>query len=408
MTENSTQAENLLEAGAGMQRFEQLLDDYSYRLPRRGEFLTGEIIHIDEDRIVLDVGAKRDAMVPRRDLAKLNDEERQALSRGDRLPVCVIHSPGQYGGDLLVSISRGMEMEDWGRAEAMKESGEALRFKVVASNRGGMVVRFGRLRGFVPNSHIPGYRAGCSSGMLEELKKSKFGKAMLLKVLEIDRKRNRLVLSGRAASSERRAERLRQLKAGQVIQGQIVNIVDFGAFVGLGGVDGLVHISELDWKRVDHPSDVLALGQEIEVQIKAVDIERQRVSLSRRALLPNPWDEAADRYPEGREVGGVVTKVVQYGAFVELPDGIEGLIHKSEMGIVGPAAPDHLLHAGDAVLTRVIEVNPSEGRLRLALQHVLRQQPSEAQFDAELPPAATGPEVSESQGDQPPATGSPS
>jgi small subunit ribosomal protein S1 len=389
MMEKPTQTEDLLEAQAKPQRFEQLLDDYTYRPPRRGEFLEGEIIRVDEEGVLLDVGAKRDAIVTRRDLVKLDDEERQALSPGDRLPVCVVRSPGQYGGELLVSISRGMEQEDWARAEALRKDGQALRLKVAASNRGGLVVRFGRLRGFVPNSHIPGYRAGCEAAELDELKQQKSGKEMLLKVLEIDRKHNRLVLSGRAAGNERRAERLRELEPGQIIRGRVVNIVDFGAFVALGGVDGLVHISELDWRRVDHPSEVLELGQEIEVQIKGVDVERQRVSLSRRALLPNPWDEAGFRYEEGDQVEGRVTSVVHYGAFVELPEGIEGLIHKSEMGIVGPASPEHVLHPGDAVLARVINVNPAEGRLRLGLQQVLRQQPDEAQFDAELPTAAT-------------------
>jgi len=348
---------------------EQLLDDYDYQPPKRGEFLQGEIIHVDEDSILIDVGAKRDAIVPRKDLSRLADKDLANLEKGEILPVRVLRSPST-SGDLLVSLSKGLAMEDWERAEAMLESGQEQEFEVVGRNRGGVLVRFGYLEGFVPNSHLPDVRVRGDSEALQRVKRESVGEKMLLKVLEVDQKRNRLILSGRAAEKARRKNRLEELQSGQTITGRVVNITDFGAFISLGGIDGLVHRSELTWDDVENPQDVLNVGDEVEVMVKDVDVERERVSLSRKALMPSPWDEIEEHYSTGDLMEGVVSNVVHFGAFVTLPDGIEGLIHSSEMDIIGPGTPGDVVKSGDPVLVRILTIEPDRHRMALSLKKV--------------------------------------
>lgn len=348
---------------------EQLLEDYDYQPPRRGEFLQGEIIHVDEDSILIDVGAKRDAIVPRKDLSRLAEEDLQNLEEGEIMPVRVLRSPS-LSGDLLVSLTKGLAKEDWERAEEMLETGQEQEFEVVGRNRGGVLVRFGYLEGFVPNSHLPDVRSRGDTEALQRVKRDSIGEKMLLKVLEVDQKRNRLILSGRAAEKARRKNRLEELAAGQVIKGRVVNTTDFGAFVSLGGIDGLVHRSELSWDEVDDPEQVLNVGDEIEVMVKDVDVDRERVSLSRKALMPSPWDEITELYSEGDLVEGIISNVVHFGAFVTLPDGIEGLIHSSEMDIVGPGTPDDLVKSGDRVLVRILSIEPDRHRMALSLKQV--------------------------------------
>jgi small subunit ribosomal protein S1 len=353
--------------------FEELLDDYDYENPERGQIISGEIIQVDEDSILVDIGAKRDAIVPRKDLDRLDDEMIEGLSKGDKLPVYVMRT-AKIGGDLLVSINRGLEQEDWERAEKMLDDGDAIPLEIIGQNKGGVVVRFGRLRGFVPNSHIPDLRRDGGYDHLREQKEEMIGDELVVKVIEVNQKRRRLVLSSRAARQERRLLRLKELAEGTTITGTVVNLVDFGAFVDIGGVDGLIHISELDWSRVDHPSEVLELGQEVEVEITNVDVDRERVSLSRKNLLANPWDSIEQKYSPGDLVEGEITNVRNFGAFVMLPEGVEGLIHVSEIGIIGPGSPQDVVHPGDNVLARVIDIEPDRERISLSLSRVSKDE----------------------------------
>jgi small subunit ribosomal protein S1 len=348
---------------------EQLLDDYDYQPPKRGEFLQGEIIHVDDDSILIDVGAKRDAIVPRNDLSRLAEDDLANLEEGEVMPVRVLRSPS-ISGDLLVSLSKGLAKEDWERAEAMLEGGQEEEFEVVGRNRGGVLVRFGYLEGFVPNSHLPDARSRGDMEALKRVKRESVGEKMLLKVLEVDRKRNRLILSGRAAEKARRKNRLEELEAGQKIKGRVVNLTDFGAFVALGGIDGLIHRSELSWDDIGDPGEVLDIGDEIEVMVKDVDVDRERVSLSRKDLLPSPWDDITQHYSEGDLVEGIVSNVVHFGAFVTLPDGIEGLIHSSEMDIIGPGTPTDVVKSDDPVLVRILSIEPDRHRMALSLKQV--------------------------------------
>lgn len=353
--------------------FEELLDDYDYENPVKGQIIPGEVIQVDEDSILVDIGAKRDAIVPRKDLDRLDDEMLDSIKQGDQVPVYVMRT-GNVGGDLLVSINRGLEQEDWERADKMLESGEAVELEIIGQNKGGVVVRYGRLRGFVPNSHIPDLRRDTDRDEMRSQKDELIGETLVVKVIEVNQPRRRLVLSSRAARQERRLHRLKELAEGTMVIGKVVNLVDFGAFVDLGGVDGLIHISELDWSRVDHPSEVLELGQDVEVKITNVDVDRERISLSRKHLLDNPWDSMTDKYAAGDLVEGEITNVRDFGAFVMLPEGIEGLIHVSEIGIVGPGSPLDVVHPGDTVIARVLDIEPDRERISLSLSRVTKDE----------------------------------
>jgi ribosomal protein S1 len=241
---------------------------------------------------------------------------------------------------------------------------------VTDQNKGGLVVRFGRLRGFVPNSHIPELRRGQSRQHAETYKNKKIDSQILLTFIEVNHKKRRLILSARETNQERKIHRLRELEIGQEITGRVVHIVDYGAFVDLGGLDGLIHISELDWRRVRHPSDVLQVGDEVSVFIKDVDVERERVSLSRKELLDNPWVSIEERYAVGDLVEARVTKIVDFGAFVVLPDGIEALIPEDEFGIVGFDDQESVVNIGEKVIARILGIEPERGRMRISLSRV--------------------------------------
>jgi small subunit ribosomal protein S1 len=273
-------------------------------------------------------------------------------------------------GELVVSVSKGLAQEDWDKAEVLLEEGEETELKVIGRNRGGLVVEFGYLEGFVPNSHLPNARRMQPTSDLNETKNDMVGDKMLLKVIEVDRNRNRLILSARAAEKERRMRRLQELEEGSVVTGMVVNLTDFGAFVALDGVDGLVHKSELSWDNVEEPSSVVSVGDKIDVKVKDVDVERERISLSLRALQPSPWDEIEDKYNEGDLVEGMVSNVVNFGAFITLPEGIEGLIHSSEMEIIGPGTPQDVVQVGDDVLVRIVSIEPDRHRMALSMKRV--------------------------------------
>ncbi|MFC1922829.1 30S ribosomal protein S1 [Chloroflexota bacterium] len=349
----------------GTMRFEHMLSDYEYEHPKKGQFLEGEIVHIEEEEILLDVGSKCDAVVSRNDINNLDEELLADLESGDRLPVCVVHPPG-VEGDLMVSISKGFELEDWERAERCLTCGETLDLEAVDLNRGGLVVAFGRLYGFVPNSHIPAIQNARNYQQAEVRKVEKIGSRLSLKVIEVDRDQNRLILSAEAAQREVRLRRLEELKPGNVLKGKVVHIVSYGVFVDLNEITGLIHISELNWHRVKHPSDVLYHGEAIEVLIKDVDLDRERVSLSRKALIPNPWDSIEERYRTGDLVEGVVVFIKDYGVFVRLSEGLDGLIHVSEMD----GKPEDTLTLGQTVLVRIVAIDSHQERISLSLTKV--------------------------------------
>lgn len=354
---------------AATKKFEQMLGDYEYERPKEGQFIEGEIIRIEEGSIFIDIGTKHDAIVSRNDINNLKEDMLEDLEKGDQLNVYVVHTPRDEG-DLMVSISKGLELEDWDRAERCLTSGEILNLEAVDVNRGGLIVVFDRLNGFVPNSHLPELRHVRNPKQAAARKAEKIGSHIPLRVIEVDQDKKRLILSAKAARQAERIHRLQEINPGDVLPGKVVNIVDYGVFVDLGGITGLLHVSEFDWYRVDDPSEEIEYGEEIEVLIKDVDIERERIGLSRKDLLPNPWDSFDGEYSEGDLVEGVVSSLQDYGAFVRLPKSLEGLIHVSEMD----GSPEETLSLGQTILVRIIDIDPQRERIGLSLTQVTQDE----------------------------------
>jgi small subunit ribosomal protein S1 len=338
--------------------------DYDYERLQRREIREATIVLIDENEVIVDLGVKRDGIVPQRDLERLNEEVLAGLRVGDTVPVSILDTSNRQDG-ILVSLRQGLAQQDWLRAERLMESGEICEAEVSETNRGGVVVHFGRVRGFVPNSHLTSVRRGLSKDRLREAKEQLVGKVLRVAAIEVDRRRRRLVLSERVATQQRRETLLEEITVGEVRTGTVCNIVSYGAFVDLGGIDGLVHISELDWQHVGHPSEVLSAGDEIEVYVLNVDRERKRIGLSRKRLLPDPWPLVTEQLNEGDVIEGTVTNTVDFGAFVEVGEGVEGLVHISQV----PGGEDVLraLQRGEKLLVRVLRVDPWKRRISLSL-----------------------------------------
>jgi small subunit ribosomal protein S1 len=348
-----------------------LLEEYESVRPHRGQIVQGKILAMTEDAVILDVGAKRDAIVPRRELGNLDNETVDDLSIGDQLPV-YITSTSNYDNELLVSIEKGLEQQDWERAASLLESEETLELEVVGYNKGGLLVEFGRLSGFVPNSMIPNLPRGLDHKDKQTAKSKMIGESLTVKIIEVNQAKKHLVMSGRAVESAHRQERLQELEAlvGERITGTVANVVKFGVFVDLDGVDGLIHVSRLSWDKVDHPSDVLHPGDEVEVLIKDVDVERGRISLDRRALMPGPWDQFAERFHPDDVVEGTVKSVRDFGAFVRLTDQVTGLVHTSELFRGSSQDPVESLTPGEKVLVKILEIDPVRERVALSMRRV--------------------------------------
>jgi small subunit ribosomal protein S1 len=353
----------------GEGQFENLVDDYQYDRPKQGQIIDGKVIRIYDDMILVDIGAKRDAIIPKNDLSKLDSGFLENISAGDHVPVYVF-SAGAGDDDLLVSLDKGLTQEDWDQAQKHLEDNSLVDLKVVGYNGGGLLVEFNRLEGFIPNSHLTAIPRGSSSQKKDDIKSNMIGTTLQAKLLEVDQKHGRLLFSERNAFQELRQRRLEELEKGRVLQGKVVNIVDFGAFIDLDGIDGLIHISELAWERVDHPSKLLSVGDQIEVEVMNVDIERERVSLTRKPLLPNPWEQLMEHHKIGDLVEGEVTNVRDFGAFVKVEEGVVGLVHVSEIGFTGSGHPKEVVKPGDKILARIIEIDPEKERLSLSMQRV--------------------------------------
>jgi small subunit ribosomal protein S1 len=349
------------------QQLQELIqDEYDYTRPRRGQVREATVLQVGENDIVVDLEAKRDGIVPPQDLGLLDPEYRASLRAGNRVPVVVLRPwAGQDG--IVVSINKGLQQEDWLRAKRFLESGQAFEAEVTGVNRGGVLVSFGRLDGFVPNSHLTSIRRGLRGERLRDAKSELIGRALWLVVLEVNQRR-RLVLSEREAGRQRRQQVLEELTEGEMRTGVVANLVDFGAFVDLGGADGLIHISELDWKHVSHPKEVLGVGDEVEVYVLSVDREKERVGLSRKRLLPDPWYAVTENLHVGQAAEGTVTNVVDFGAFVDLGEGVEGLIHVSQMS--GGDVVRAQLEPGSPITVRVLRIDHERRRIGLSLRDV--------------------------------------
>jgi len=349
--------------------FQDFVDHYDVDKPQQGEMLKGTILDIQDSSIVLDVGFKRDAIIPGQDLERVDPEIRDNLSIGDEIFVSVIRTP-MGDDDLLVSLQRGLTYKTWIKADELAQSNERVELEVVDQNRGGLLVAFENLRGFIPNSHIPAIRRGTSTQLAGEIKSEMIGKTLPVKVIEVDQKERRLVFSARVVQKGQREKRLNEIEIDSVVKSRVVNIVDFGVFVDLDGVDGLVHKSEIDWERIPHPSKIFKLGDEIEVKVIGIDIEKERVSLSRKILLPNPWLKHVEKFQVGDLVEGLVVSVLDFGAFIELAEGLQGLVHVSEIGYANTEDPKAVVKKGDPVLVKIMSIDLERERISLSMRRV--------------------------------------
>jgi small subunit ribosomal protein S1 len=349
--------------------FQEFVDHYDVDKPQQGEMLTGKILDIQKDSILMDVGLKRDAIIPGQDLDRVDPEYLTSLSVGDEVTVGVIRTP-LGDDDLLVSLQKGLAQETWVKAEELSQEDQLIELEVVDQNRGGLLVSFENMQAFVPNSHIPSIRRGTSTQQAGEIKANLIGKTLPLKVIEVNQKEGRLVFSARVAQKEQRLKRLHELQIDQVVTSRVVNVVDFGVFVDLDGVDGLVHKSEIDWDHVSHPSKWFKVGDEIEVKVVSIDLENERVSLSRKSLLPNPWNKLVEDYQVGDLVEGVVVSVVDFGAFVEIREGLHGLIHITEIGYASTEDPKTAVKKGDPVLVKIMSIEEARERVSLSMRRV--------------------------------------
>jgi small subunit ribosomal protein S1 len=365
--------DNLAEPEADFsQELAQLLEEHDYALPSVGDIRTGIIVSISDQGVIVDLGLKRDGLVQPDDLTELDPEERDALQLNDEVPVYIIET--SQPDRLLVSIHKARLNQDWIRAQEMMESGEILETPVIGYNRGGVIVPFGNLRGFVPASHLLELRRGMDDRQRQQSMSKLRDEVLPLKVIEVNRQRRRLVLSQRDAQKEwqeaKKIQLIENLQEGDVLEGTISGLRNFGAFVDLGGADGLVHISELAWHRVNHPREVVKVGDKIEVYILSLDKEEQRIALSRKRLLPNPWSLAQDKYEVGQLVEGEVTRLVSYGAFIEIEPGVEGLLHISQLSRDNVQDASEYISEGETHLLRIISMDADRQRIGLSLKNV--------------------------------------
>ena len=353
---------------------------------KEGDILEGTVVKIDRDEVLLDIGYKSEGVIPTKELSIRHDvDPDQVVKVGDQVEALVLQKEDKEGR-LILSKKRAQYERAWGRIEEVMQSGGTIKGPVIEVVKGGLILDIG-LRGFLPASLVDLRRVRDLHPFV--------GTELEAKIIELDRNRNNVVLSRRAfleeSQSEGRKKFLESLQKGERRKGTVSSIVNFGAFVDLGGVDGLVHVSELSWKHVDHPSEVVQVGQEVEVEVLDVDLDRERVSLSLKATQEDPWKEFERKYSAGEIIDGQVTKLVPFGAFVRVAAGIEGLVHISEISEQHIETPESVLSVGDEVRVKVIEVDVPRRRISLSMRQVGGAMPrpaSEIEEEATPAPAA--------------------
>ena len=359
----------------------QLLEQEDARsVPERGDIVEGTIVSISSSEIIIDIGCKSEGIVTGRDLERLEPEYRDSLRVGDSVLAYVVR-PEDAQGNAVLSLSRAQLERDWKAAEELFEAGKILEQPVMDCNKGGLIVNVGRVRGFIPASQVVSVqlpRGSSEEERIEQLQQL-VGTPLRLKIIEMERRRNRLILSERVAMREwrqREKERLLdELQPGETKTGTVSSLCNFGAFVDLGGADGLVHLSELSWRHVNHPGEALEVGQEVDVYVLSVDRDRRRIALSIKRLQPEPWSTVEDRYEIGQLVQATVTKIMEFGAFARLSgEDIEGLIHISELSDDRVAHPRDVVTEEQEISVRIIRIDADRQRLGLSLRRVNDEQ----------------------------------
>ncbi len=365
--------------GANIEAFdnmESLLEakGLSIDFPRQGETREGIIASITPDQILVNIGTKSEGVITGRELESIPKEERDALQVDQKINVYIVN-PEDSSGNLVLSYMRAREEESWQKAEELLSSKEAIDSKIVGYNKGGLLVELGSLRGFVPASQVSLIRRMETTGDSPEQRWGKMvGNPVKVCVIEVDRERRRLIMSERAANNETREtvkERLiESLKEGEIRTGRVASLADFGAFININGADGLVHLSEISWDHIKHPSEALEVGKEVKVKVISIDKEKKRIGLSIRQTQDDPWVERLAKYQVGELVEGTITRLTKFGAFAKLDDDVEGLIHISEISEKRIDHAKEVLHEGDKVTLRVIKVDPDNHRIGLSIRRV--------------------------------------
>ncbi len=370
----------------------QLVPNYDATIKpfEEGDVVSGEVVRIDKDEVLVDIGYKSEGVIPSNELSiRRSVDPGEEVSLGEQVDALVLTKEDQEGR-LLLSKKRARFEKAWRKIERAAETGEPIEGVVIEVVKGGLILDLG-VRGFLPASLVDIRRVH----NLDEFK----GQTLECRVIELNRSRNNVVLSRRAVLEEERKEVREQilgrLQPGQVVEGKISNIVDFGAFVDLEGIDGLIHISELSWSHVNHPSEVLSVGETVRVKVLDIDRDRQRISLGLKQTQEDPWTRVTNEYKPGDAFEGKVTKVVAFGAFVEIVPGVEGLVHISELADHHVESPGEVVQPGQEVWVRVLEIDESRRRISLSVKRAQPSQalplrdliPAELTDEAESPPA---------------------
>src|ERR671929_1938756 len=328
-----------------------------------GDIVEGEVVRIDKDEVLVDIGYKSEGLIPSNELTiRKGADPQEVVELGQRIEALVMQKE-DADGRLILSAKRAAFERAWNRIEDAYNDQRTVEGPVIEVVKGGLILDIG-LRGFLPASLVDIRRVRNLDSFL--------GQRLECKVIELNRSRNNVVLSRRAVLEEERKEEreriLTSLEEGMIVKGTVSNLVDFGAFVDLDGIDGLIHISELSWNHVDKPGEVVEVGEEVEVKVLEVDRERERISLGLKQTRKDPWQEIVESVSVGEEIRGRVTKLVSFGAFVEVAEGVEGLIHISELADHHVETPDEIVRSGDEVEARIIDVDARRRRLSLSLR----------------------------------------
>jgi small subunit ribosomal protein S1 len=357
--------------------FEALLEEsFATATFERGDTVSGTVLSVSHKGLIVGVGSMRDGYVERSDLEKMGAEPTD-FEIGQEVDVTIIRMEDE-DGNLVLSISQARQSEDWKKAEELLASQETWPGFVADANRGGLIILFGNVRGFVPASHVSDLPRGLSEDERRSYLSRLVGQPINLKVIEVNRKRRRLVFSQREAQRNSRDARkeslLGELKEGEIRSGVVSGLRDFGAFVDLGGADGLIHISELAWHRVKHPKEVLNVGDTVSVYVLRLDDEGKRIGLSLKRLQPNPWSMVEEMYHIGQLVDGTVSRLADFGAFISMDPGIEALLHVSQIAQTPPNHPSQIIYEGARLLMRVISIEPDKQRLGLSLKDTTEEE----------------------------------
>ena len=360
--EYATMASLLQEEGLGLD------------LPHAGEIKTGTIASVSPGQIMVSIGAKSEGIIRGDEFELIPPEVFAELEPGQEIPVYII-TPEDSHGNVILSYVRALEAETWEEASKTMKEDQKASGKVVGYNRGGLIVSFKELRGFLPASLLSYSRRSLVNGNTPEERFGGFlGEDVDFQVIEVDQERRRLIFSEKAALNETRDtvrdQVIEKLNVGDIREGRVTSLADFGAFVNINGADGLVHISEISWERIRHPSEVLKIGEDVQVKIISIDEEKRHIGLSIRRLQEDPWQESIDDLHVGQLVEAKITRLTKFGAFAMMENGVEGLIHISEISDEHIEHPKEVMQEGDDVTLRIIKIEPDSHRIGLSLRRV--------------------------------------